>query len=115
MEGSPTMATATLPSLTENTVPSRNRLLEIAVSALLALGLFILVQSSPDLASSTDGYRHVTQAWRLTHEPKAMFADPWHLAYFWPRPVDPWFGYHVLLAPFAFVFERILAIKLFTS
>jgi len=57
----------------------------------------------------------VKQASRLITEPRAMFADPWHLAYFWNKPVDPWFGYHLLLAPFTVVFDLITAAKLFSS
>jgi len=94
---------------------SRMRVFEIAVSILMAAGFFVLVSATPDIPSATDGYRHATQAWRLVNEPKAMFADPWHLAYLWSRPVDGWFGYHVLLAPFVLIFERITAIKMFTS
>ena len=44
-----------------------------------------------------------------------MFGDPWRLAYFWNAPVDPWFGYHLLLAPFTVVFDLITAAKLLSS
>lgn len=92
-----------------------NRFYEVAISFLIGAGFFLLLQATPDLPGGTDGYRHVTQAWRLIHEPQAMFADPWHLAYFWRKPVDPWFGYHLLLAPFVYVFDLITAIKLLSS
>jgi hypothetical protein len=117
------MTPATAPSLTaEPTQASAfaiggnwNRVFEIAISVLIGAGFFLLLRATPDLPGGTDGYRHVTQAWRLIHEPKAMFADPWHLAYLWHKPVDPWFGYHLLLAPFVYLFEPITAIKLLTS
>src|SRR5580704_17309720 len=117
------MTPATAPSLTgepSKTVPSSiggnwNRIFEIAISLLIGAGFFLLLRATPDLPGGTDGYRHVKQAWRLITEPKAMFSDPWHLAYLWRRPVDPWFGYHLMLAPFVFFFDLITAIKLLTS
>jgi hypothetical protein len=113
------MTPAIAPSLTEDTSKriggNWNRVFEIGLSVLFAAGFFLLLRATPDLPGGTDGYRHVKQALRLITEPKAMFADPWHLVYLWPRPVDPWFGYHLLLAPFVFLFEPITAIKLLTS
>lgn len=92
-----------------------DRALEIAISALLSLGFFLLLRATPDIPGGFDGYRHAKQASRLISEPHAMFADPWHLAYFWRAPVDAWFGYHLLLAPFAYFFDLITATKLFSS
>src|SRR5258708_2174767 len=94
---------------------NRNRVIEIAISVLIGAGFFLLLRATPDLPGGTDGYRHVKQALRLITEPKAMFADPWRLAYFWHRPVDPWFGFHLLLAPFVYVFEPLTAIKLLSA
>ena len=117
------MIPATAPSLS-GTTPQEcpatacdhpNRILEIAVSILIGIGFFLLLRASPNIPAATDGYRHVKEAWRLIHEPKAALADPWRLAYLWPRPVDAWFGFHVLLVPFAYLFELITAIKLFAS
>jgi hypothetical protein len=113
-----TTAIASSPSMDASTpslFPLRNRFYEVAVSFLIGAGFFFLLQATPDLPGGTDGYRHVKQALRFITEPKAMFADPWHLAYFWPGPVDPWFGYHLLLAPFVYVFDLITAIKLLSS
>lgn len=93
----------------------RQRAVEIAVAVLIGAGFFLLLQASPDIPGGTDGYRHAKQAFRLIHEPKAMFADPWHLAYLWPRPVDPWFGFHALLAPFVYFFGLINGLKLVCS
>lgn len=92
-----------------------DRALEIAISVLLGLGFFLLLRATPDIPGGFDGYRHAKQASRLISEPHAMFADPWHLAYFWRAPVDAWFGYHLLLAPFAYFFDLITATKLFSS
>ncbi|HEV1286716.1 MAG TPA: hypothetical protein VNU44_15450, partial [Bryobacteraceae bacterium] len=91
------------------------RTFEIAISALLALGFLLLLRATPDIPGGFDGYRHVKQASRLITEPHSMFADPWHLAYFWRLPVDAWFGYHLLLAPFTCFFDLITATKLFSS
>jgi hypothetical protein len=93
----------------------RDTAFEIAISALLGLGFFLLLRATPDIPGGFDGYRHVKQASRLISEPHSMFADPWHLAYFWRVPVDAWFGYHVLLAPFTYFFDLITATKLFSS
>jgi hypothetical protein len=98
-----------------NSFAISNRYYEIAISFLIGAGFFLLLQATTDIPGGTDGYRHVKQAWRLIHEPHAMFADPWHLAYFWRKPVDPWFGYHLLLVPFVYVFDLITAIKLLSS
>lgn len=92
-----------------------DRAFEIAVSILLGLGFFLLLRATPDIPGGFDGYRHVKQASRLITEPRSMFADPWHLAYFWRAPVDAWFGYHLLLAPFTCFFELITAAKLLSS
>ena len=35
--------------------------------------------------------------------------------YFWPRPVDGWFGYHLLLAPFTLIFDLITAAKVLAA
>jgi len=88
---------------------------QIAISAILALGFFLLLRTTPDIPGGFDGYRHVKQASRLISEPHSMFADPWRLAYFWHMPVDAWFGYHLLLAPFTYFLDLVTATKLFSS
>ncbi len=93
----------------------RTGLVELAVSLLIGALFFALLSAIPDLPGGFDAYRHVKQASRLISEPRAMFADPWHLAYFWPKPVDAWFGYHLLLSPFTLLFDLITAVKLFSS
>lgn len=92
----------------------QDRAREIAISACIGALFFLLLQATPSIPGGFDAYRHVKQAWRLIHEPGAMFADPWHLAYFWPHPVDAWFGYEALLSPFT-VLGLIPAVKLFSS
>jgi hypothetical protein len=96
-------------------VTRRDRIVEILVSILIGAAFFLILRGIPDIPGGYDGYRHAKQALRLVTEPRAMFADPWHLAYFWHVPVDVWFGYHVLLAPFTMVFELITAAKLFSA
>ena len=111
----PRMTATDAPSLTEDASKTRHFGMESAVSVLIGALFFLLLRMTPDIPAGTDGYRHVKQAWRLIHEPRAMFADPWHLAYLWRAPVDPWFGFHVLLAPFVLFFEPVTALKLFCS
>ena len=115
----PLMTPVHTPSVSRDTVIGRpiewDKAFEIAISALLGLGFFLLLRATPDIPGGFDGYRHVKQASRLISEPRSMFADPWHLAYFWRVPVDAWFGYHVLLAPFTYFFDLITATKLFSS
>ena len=110
------------PSIPQNIAKQRalpkagqDRAFELAIAALIGLGFFLLLRATPDIPGGFDGYRHVKQASRLISEPHSMFADPWHLAYFWRAPVDAWFGYHVLLAPFTYFFDLITATKLFSS
>jgi hypothetical protein len=93
-----------------------DRAFEIVMSILIGFGFFvILLCSTPDISIGDDGYRHAKLALRLVTEPRAMLADPWRLEHFWRAPVDVWFGYHALLAPFMLVFEPIEAAKLFSS
>lgn len=96
-------------------VGSRGRLNEIFVCLLIAAGFFLLVSATPDLPGGFDSYRHVKQASRYLHDPQTVFSNTWSLAYFWPKPVDAWFGFHVLLAPFTLVFPLVVAIKLLAS
>jgi hypothetical protein len=88
---------------------------EILLSILIGAGFFLLLSASPDSSGGFDAYRHAKLASRLITEPKAVFADPWHLAYFWRQPVDVWFGYHMLLAPFTLVFGLVTASKVLGS
>ena len=88
---------------------------KIAISSLIAGAFFVLLRATPDLPGGYDSYRHARMAARLLRDPQAVFADPWRLAYFWPKPVDPWFGYHALLAPLTTAFDPIVAIKLLTA
>ena len=52
---------------------------------------------------------------RLETEGRQALVDPWRLLYFWPKPIDGWFGYHLLLAPFTVVFGMITGTKVLTS
>ena len=85
------------------------------ISTLIGCAFLLLLKLTPDLPGGYDAYRHVKLASRLISEPAQVFKDPWHLAYFWPKPVDPWFGYHLLLAPFTTVFDLITAVKLLSA
>lgn len=76
---------------------------------------FALLLTTPNIPGGDDAYRHVKMASRLLQEPMRVFADPWSLSYLWPRPVDPYFGYHLLLAPFTLVLPLVPAVKLFSS
>lgn len=84
---------------------------DLAFAVLLGLALFALAMASPNIAGGDDAYRHVQFANRLVTETQAALADPWHLEYLWPKPVDVWFGYHVLLAPFTLILPLVLAAK----
>ncbi|MEO5925764.1 MAG: hypothetical protein ABIR70_18240 [Bryobacteraceae bacterium] len=84
------------------------------VATLVSIAIFLLASTIPDIPSGYDAYRHVRMASRLVTEGFAeVMKDPWHVAYIWTKPVDPYVGFHVLLAPFTMVFELITAIKLF--
>jgi hypothetical protein len=88
---------------------------EAAISVLIGCAFFLLLRATPDSPGGFDAYRHARMASRLLTEPRAVFADPWRLAYFWPKPVDAWFGYHLLLAPFTAFLDPIVAIKLLSA
>jgi hypothetical protein len=85
------------------------------ISLLLGASFFLILLSTSSIPGGDDSYRHLKMASRLATEPSAVFRDPWLLPYAWPKPVDAWFGYHLLLAPFTVVLPVILATKLFTS
>jgi hypothetical protein len=87
----------------------------ILVALLFGVAFFCLLRVCPDIPGGDDGYRHVKMASRLIRAPHATFANPWHLVYFWPKPVDPWFGYHVLLAPFTLFLDLTVAAKAMAS
>jgi len=72
---------------------------DLLLSLAAAVGLFLVLQATPDIPGGDDGYRHVKFAYRLIRDPYSALSDPWKVLYFWPRPMDAWFGYHVLLAP----------------
>jgi hypothetical protein len=101
----------------ETTAPARSRTVAADVGAafLIGLGLFALLSVTPSIPGGYDAYRHVRVARLLTENPAAVFRDPWHLAYMWPKPVDAWFGYHLLLAPLTRIFDLITAAKLLAS
>jgi hypothetical protein len=75
----------------------------------------VLMSASPSIPGGDDAYRHVRFASRLLANPTYAMADPWRLLYFWPKPVDPWFGYHVLLAPLTIFFSLVMAPKILAS
>lgn len=85
------------------------------IALLVGASFFLILLSTSSIPGGDDAYRHVKMASRLVTEPSKVFADPWLLPYFWSKPVDAWFGYHVLLAPFTAVLPLILATKVFAS
>jgi hypothetical protein len=94
--------------------PAR-RYVDLTIALLLGASFFLILLGTPNIPGGDDAYRHVKMASRLVTDGRAVFADPWLLPYLWPKPVDAWFGYHVLLAPFTAVLPLILAAKVFTS
>ncbi|MEP6960989.1 MAG: hypothetical protein ABI995_02865 [Acidobacteriota bacterium] len=88
---------------------------DIGFVLLLGLAMFGFSLASPSIPGGDDAYRHVRFANRLVTETQAALADPWRLAYLWPKPVDVWFGYHLLLAPFTLFLPLIVAAKLVGS
>jgi len=86
-----------------------NLLFSGALGALFFIALILL---SSSIAGGDDAYRHVRFAHRLATNPSAALADPWRLPYFWPKPLDVWFGYHLLLAPLTWILPLILSVKL---
>jgi len=103
------------PGRIQRIVPICKRISNLALSLAVAAAFFLLVRSTPDIPGGDDGYRHVKFASRLAQDPRATLADPWKLAYLWPRPVDAWFGYHLLLAPFTLTGNLITAAKALAS
>ncbi len=85
------------------------------IALLIGASFFLFLLSTPSIPGGDDSYRHLKMASRLATEPSAVFRDPWLLPYAWPKPVDAWFGYHVLLAPFTVFLPIIVATKVFTS
>ena len=83
-------------------------------SLLIGAGFFLLLSATPAIPGGDDGYRHVKFAYRLIRG-QGVLSQPWDLAWFWPRPVDGWFGYHLLLSPFTLLLPLIPAAKLFAS
>jgi hypothetical protein len=80
-----------------------------------ALGFFLLLQITPGIPGGDDGYRHATFARLLITNWQEVRQTGWHLLYLWPKPVDIWFLFHVLLAPLTLLFDRIMAVKIFST
>jgi hypothetical protein len=80
-----------------------------------SIGFFLLLTATPNIPGADDGYRHVKFASRLLQDPSVAFSEQWKLLYFWPKPMDAWFGYHALLAPFTLVFDLITSAKIAAS
>lgn len=93
----------------------RKHIIDIGISVLFGVGLLVLSLASPSIPGGDDAYRHAKYASRLMADPGAAMADPWRLVYFWPKPVDAWFGYHVLLAPLTSLFGLIAAAKILAA
>ena len=83
---------------------------DLVFSLLAGAAFFLLLRATPDIPGGDDGYRHVKFAFRLIRG-QGVIAQPWKLLCYWPNPVDAWFGYHLLLAPFTLVFDLITAAK----
>lgn len=86
--------------------------LDLLFSAILGAVFFLFLQTSSSIPGGDDAYRHVRFANRLITDTRAALADPWRLPFFWPKPLDVWFGYHVLLSPWTLILPLIQAVKL---
>lgn len=82
---------------------------------LAMLGFFLLLNLYPGIPGGDDGYRHLKMAQLIAEDWQNVKADPWHLVYLWPKPVDVWLGFELLLAPFTLFFPPLLALKLFMT
>lgn len=102
MTGIPSNRTRSFPRL---------RLTDPIFAALLGVVFFALTLTSSSIPGGDDAYRHVRFAHRLITGPAAALADPWRIPFLWPKPVDIWFGFHMLLAPFTLILPLILAAK----
>ena len=88
---------------------------KLLVSLIFGAGAYRLLLCTPWIPGNDDGWRHVKLAHRLATEGRQALSDPWHLLYFWPQPIDGWFGYHLLLVPFTKVFGMITGTKVLTA
>ncbi len=94
-------------------MPRRQWFSNLAFAALLGACFFLAISlASSSIAGGDDAYRHVRFANRLATQTRSALADPWRLAYLWPKPVDVWFGYHALLAPLTLLLPLVSAAKL---
>ena len=94
---------------------ARENASDLLFSVIAAAAFFLLLRATPDIPGGDDAYRHVKFAYRLIHDPHDALLYPWKLMYFWPKPVDAWFGYHLLLAPLTLVLGLITAAKTLAS
>jgi hypothetical protein len=88
---------------------------DLLFSLLAGAAFFLLLRATPDIPGGDDAYRHVKFAYRLVRDPHDALSQPWKLLYFWPKPVDAWFGYHLLLAPLTLVFGLITSAKVLAA
>lgn len=93
-------------------MPRRAWAIDAAAALALGAAFLLFAFATPYIPGGDDAYRHVRFANRLVTETQAALADPWRLQYIWPQPVDVWFGYHALLAPFTLLFGLVTAAKL---
>jgi hypothetical protein len=94
----------------------RRLISNLLLSSTLAVVFFLfLTWTSSSITAGDDAYRHVRFANRLATTTRDALADPWRLPYFWPKPLDVWFGYHLLLAPLTLLLPLIPAAKLLGS
>jgi hypothetical protein len=85
------------------------------LSLAATVGLFLISQATPDIPGGDDGYRHVKFAYRLIRDPHDALSDPWKVLYHWPKPMDAWFGYHLLLAPLTLALGLIASAKVLAA
>jgi hypothetical protein len=88
---------------------------DLLFSSVVAAAFFLLLLTTPNIPGGDDAYRHVKFAYRLIRDPGEALSQPWKLLYFWPKPVDAWFGYHLLLAPLTLVFGLIRSVKVLAA
>jgi hypothetical protein len=82
---------------------------------LCCLAFFSLLNLTPGIPGGDDGYRHVKFAQLIYTDWQTAKTEGWHIVFHWPKPVDAWFLFHLLLGPLALAFYPIIAYKIFST
>jgi hypothetical protein len=88
---------------------------DLFLSVVVSVGFFLLLLTTSDIPGGDDAYRHVKYAFLLIRNPRVTLSDPWKLLYFWPKPMDAWFGFHLLLAPLTLLLGLITSAKVLAA